>query len=251
MGDGVRIGCKSARSAVPIANRETTGAAAHGLIHAAAPLKGLISFQKERVVLLKTLTTVASVALPIEERWSIKRCRYAPDGSSAGRVCIAAGTHGDEMMGQLIIYLVQQRIGEHPDALRGTVDFYPMLNPLGLDIGERLVPSGTRLDMNRAFPGSPNGTPLEYMCHQVIQDMRGADLVLDLHASARNKSELYEVRVSAKEAERLLPRVRALCPQLIWVYPDKGSFSASLTGALGAVGTDAVILEADERRRLP
>ena len=251
MGDGVRIGCKSARLAVPIANRETTGAAAHGLIHAAAPLKGLISFQKERVVLLKTLTTVASVALPIEERWSIKRCRYAPDGSSAGRVCIATGTHGDEMMGQLIIYLVQQRIGEHPDVLRGTVDFYPMLNPLGLDIGERLVPSGTRLDMNRAFPGSPNGTPLEYMCHQVIQDMRGADLVLDLHASARNKSELYEVRVSAKEAERLLPRVRALCPQLIWVYPDKGSFSASLTGALGAVGTDAVILEADERRRLP
>ena len=130
--------------------------------------------------MLKTLTTVASVALPIEERWSIKRCRYAPDGSSAGRVCIATGTHGDEMMGQLIIYLVQQRIGEHPDALRGTVDFYPMLYPLGLYIGERLVPSGTRLDMNRAFPGSPNGTPLEYMCHQVIQDMRGADLVLEL-----------------------------------------------------------------------
>ena len=189
--------------------------------------------------MLKTLTTVASVALPIEERWSIKRCRYAPDGSSAGRVCIATGTHGDEMMGQLIIYLVQQHIGEHPDALRGTVDFYPMLNPLGLDIGERLVPSGTRLDMNRAFPGSPDGTPLEYLCWQIIQDMSGANLVLDIHASARNKSELYEVRVSAKEAERLLPRVRALCPQLIWVYPDKGSFSASLTGALGAVGTMA------------
>ena len=36
-------------------------------------------------------------------------------------------------------------------------------------IGERMVPSGTRLDMNRAFPGSPDGTPLEYMCYQVIQ----------------------------------------------------------------------------------
>ena len=162
--------------------------------------------------MLKTLTTVASVALPIEERWSIKRCRYAPDGSSAGRVCIATGTHGDEMMGQLIIYLVQQRIGEHPDALRGTVDFYPMLNPLGLDIGERLVPSGTRLDMNRAFPGSPNGTPLEYMCHQVIQDMRGADLVLDLHASARNKSELYEVRVSARSARSSSGSTRTRAP---------------------------------------
>ena len=55
------------------------------------------------------------------------------------------------MMGQLIIYLVQQRIGEHPDAFAARW-IYPMLNPLGLDIGERLVPSGTRLDMNRAFP---------------------------------------------------------------------------------------------------
>ncbi len=75
--------------------------------------------------------------------------------------------------------------------------------------------------------------------------------MLDIHASARNKSELYEVRVSAKDADRLIPRVRALRPQLIWVYPDKGSFSASLTGALCDAGTDAVILEADERRRMP
>ena len=76
------------------------------------------------------------------------------------------------------------------------------------------------------FPGSPNGTPLEYMCHQVIQDMRGADLVLDLHASARNKSELYEVRVSGARKPSCLPRVRALCPQLIWVLRTEGSFSA-------------------------
>ena len=199
----------------------------------------------------KEMTTVASVALPIEERWGIKRCRYAPEGESVGRVCIAAGTHGDEMMGQLIVYSIQQRIAAQPEALHGVVDLYPMLNPLGLDISQRLVPSGIRLDMNRAFPGSPDGTPLEYMCYQIIQDMAGADFVLDIHASARNKSELYEVRVSAKDADRLLPKVRALCPQLIWVYPDKGSFSASLTGALCAMGTDAVILEADERRRLP
>ena len=199
----------------------------------------------------KEMTTIADVALPIEERWGIKRCRYATEGESVGRVCIATGTHGDEMMGQLIVYRVEQRIAADPKALRGVVDIYPMLNPLGLDISQRMVPSGTRLDMNRAFPGSPDGTPLEYMCWQIIQDMTGADLVLDIHASARNKSELYEVRVSAKDADRLIPRVRALRPQLIWVYPDKGSFSASLTGALCAVGTDAVILEADERRRMP
>ena len=148
----------------------------------------------------KEMTTIADVALPIEERWGIKRCRYATEGASAGRVCIATGTHGDEMMGQLIVYRIEQRIAANPNALNGVVDFYPMLNPLGLDIAHRMVPSATRLDMNRAFPGSPDGTPLEYLCWQIIQDMSGADLVLDIHASARNKSELYEVRVSAKDA---------------------------------------------------
>ena len=128
----------------------------------------------------KEMTTIADVALPIEERWGIKRCRYATEGASAGRVCIATGTHGDEMMGQLIVYRIEQRIAADPNALNGVVDFYPMLNPLGLDIAHRMVPSATRLDMNRAFPGSPDGTPLEYLCWQIIQDMSGADLVLEL-----------------------------------------------------------------------
>ena len=158
----------------------------------------------------KEITTVADVALPIEERWGIKRCRYATEGESVGRVCIATGTHGDEMMGQLIVYRVEQRIAADPKALRGVVDIYPMLNPLGLDISQRMVPSGTRLDMNRAFPGSPDGTPLEYMCYQVIQDMRGADFVLDLHASARNKSELRSARQRERGGSPSAPRARAL-----------------------------------------
>lgn len=116
------------------------------------------------------------------------------------------------MMGQLIVYLVQQRIAAHPGrAAAARLDFYPMLNPLGLDIGERMVPSGTRLDMNRAFPGSPDGTPLEYMCYQVIQDMRGADFVLDLHASAAQQERALR---SARQRERggspSAPRARAL-----------------------------------------
>lgn len=203
------------------------------------------------MALVKEITTVASVTMPIDEKWAIRRCRYAPEGEGTGRVCIATGIHGDEMMGQLIVYGVAARIMREPDALRGIVDIYPMLNPLGLDIAERMVPFGTRLDMNRAFPGSPTGTPLEIVCHKIIQDMKGADLVLDVHASSQNKSELYEVRMNAAGAPRLIESARALCPDLIWVYPDNGAYSASLTSALCESGTDAMILEADERRRRP
>ncbi len=199
----------------------------------------------------REIRVIAEAEMPFEEHWAVRRCRYAPDSRPAGRLCIAAGIHGDEMMGQLICYEVAARIRREPEALAGIVDIYPMLNPLGLDIGERMVPVGTRLDMNLAFPGSDTGTPLEILCFRIMQDMLGADLVLDVHASTQFKSELYEVRMNVADAERLIPKAQALCPELIWVYPEYAAYGSSLVSALGAAGTDALILEADERRRKP
>ena len=198
----------------------------------------------------KEIVKIASAAMPFDEQWAIRRTRYN-SGLPGGRLCIAAGTHGDEMMGQLVCFQVADGIQREPEHLRGTVDIYPMLNPLGLDIMERMVPVGTRLDMNLAFPGNPEGTPLEILCHAVMQDMLGADLVLDVHASTHYKSELYEVRMNEADADRLIPKARTLCPDLIWVYPEYAAYGSSLTSALCAAGTDALILEADERRRKP
>ena len=203
------------------------------------------------MALLKEVTTVASVAMPIGENWSVSRCRYSSGDDSPLRLCIATGIHGDEKMGQLIVYLVAQRILSQCEHLHGTVDLYPMLNPLGLDIGERLVPSSTRLDMNRAFPGNAEGTALESMCWRIMQDMLGADLVLDIHSSTLQKSELYEVRMNAESAAAMLPQAYALCPDLIWIYPDRPIFNAMLTSALCSAGTPALVIETDERRRHP
>lgn len=203
------------------------------------------------MAIVREITIVASVAMPIAEAWRVKRCRYAPEGASAGRVCIATGIHGDEMMGQLIVFGVAKRIMAQPEHLHGIVDIYPMLNPLGLDCGSRMVPSTAQLDMNRAFPGREDGTALESVCWRVLHDMLGADLVLDIHASTHNKSELYEVRMNAEGADALIEKARALCPELIWVLPDKNKYYGSLTGTLGQMGTPALIIEADERHRRP
>ncbi|MBR5287855.1 MAG: succinylglutamate desuccinylase/aspartoacylase family protein [Clostridia bacterium] len=203
------------------------------------------------MAIIREITTVASVAMPVAEAWRVKRCRYASEGTSAGRLCIATGIHGDEMMGQLVVFGVARRIMAQPEHLHGIVDIYPMLNPLGLDCGSRMVPSTAQLDMNRAFPGRPDGTALESVCWRVLEDMRGADLVLDIHASTQNKSELYEVRMNTPHAEELIRQARALCPELIWVYPDNNLYSGSLTGTLVELGTSALILEADERHRRP
>ena len=123
-----------------------------------------------------------------------------------------------------------------------------MLNPLGLDLSERTVPAGNRLDMNRAFPGSADGTALESICYHLIEDMKGADLVLDIHSSSQVTSELYAVRLHEKTADMMIPGAAALCPELMWVVPDKAAYNASLTGALTQEGVCAAVLMVDERR---
>lgn len=200
------------------------------------------------MAVFKEVTSVASILMPIGENWTVSRCRYRSDDGAPGRLCIATGIHGDERMGQLIVYDVAQRIQKEPHHLHGTVDIYPMLNPLGLDLNERTVPSGNRLDMNRAFPGSPNGTALESICYHLIEDMKGADLALDIHSSSQVTSELYAVRLHEKAADMMIPGAAALCPELMWVVPDKAAYNASLTGALTQEGVRAAVLMVDERR---
>ena len=200
------------------------------------------------MAVLKEISAVASIKMPIGENWTVSRCRYSSDDGAKKRLCIATGVHGDEMMGQLVVYDIAQRITKEPQHLHGIVDIYPMLNPLGLDIGERMVPSSTRLDMNRAFPGNENGTALESMCYHIVEDMKGADLVLDVHASSQITSSLYCARLHESSAKDMVREAQALCPQVIWVLPNKAAYNAALTGALALAGTKAIAIEIDERR---
>ena len=153
------------------------------------------------MAILKEKTNVASVKMPIGETWTVSCCRYSSDDGATARVCLATGIHGDERMGQLIVYDVARRIKAQPEHLHGVIDIYPMLNAIGLDIGERTVPASMKLDMNRAFPGVPDGTALENICYAIVQDMKGADLVMDIHTSSQITSELYGVRVHEKHAD--------------------------------------------------
>ena len=200
------------------------------------------------MAILKEISSVARVKMPIGETWTVSRCRYSSEDGATARVCLATGIHGDERMGQLVIYDVAQRIMAQPQYLHGIIDMYPMLNALGLDCGERLVPSSMQLDMNRAFPGMPDGSALETICYAVMQDMKGADLVLDIHTSSQITSELYDVRIHEQHADAMFDTAVSLCPEVIWVLPDRPAHNASLSGALTKEGTHACIIMVDERR---
>lgn len=190
------------------------------------------------------LMNVVSVGLPVDEQLTIQKNRLQPVENQNGckRVCIVTGTHGDELDGQFICYELARRLSEAPQQLTGIVDIYPALNPLGLDSIHRGIPMFD-LDMNRIFPGSENGSAVEYVAVKIIEDIAGADLCIDIHSSDIFLNELPQVRLSRENAPWLMQYARLLNTDLIWVYESSTVLEATLAQSLNTIGVPTLVAE--------
>ncbi len=160
----------------------------------------------------------------------------------AKRICIVTGIHGDELEGQYVCYELQRRIQEAPELLNGIVDIYPAINPLGIDSLTRGIP-GFDLDMNRSFPGGADGTMEEYVASQVVEDLRGADLCIDIHASNIFLREIPQIRISEETCERLLPYAVLMNTDFIWIHSASTVLEATLAHSLNSLDTPTLVVE--------
>ena len=138
--------------------------------------------------------TVSNVPLPIDEHYTIKKQRLT-SGENKTRICIVSGIHGDELEGQYVCFKLQERLKQLAGKWNGIVDIYPCLNPLGVDSITRKVPMFD-LDMNRIFPGDKDGSMVEFVTSCVVDDLLGADLVIDIHASNIYLREIPQIRIN-------------------------------------------------------
>ena len=118
------------------------------------------------------IETVAKTALYVNENLLIRRNRIQPEEGceDRGRICVVTGAHGDELEGQFVCYELIRRINAEKEKLRGTVDIYPALNPLGMDTGVRTVPV-LDTDFNHMFPGSEDGTMMEKVISKLVESL--------------------------------------------------------------------------------
>jgi hypothetical protein len=158
------------------------------------------------------------------------------------RISIVTGTHGDELDGQYICYEIIRRIKENPSKLKGIVDIYPDVNPLGLDTGSRGIPM-FELDMNRIFPGDGNGATAEFMASGIVNDIIGSDLCLDIHSSNIFIKEAPQVRVNEECADRLLDYAKMLNVDFIWIYSSITVLEATLAYSLNKMGVPTLVAE--------
>jgi predicted deacylase len=96
------------------------------------------------------------------------------------RVVAVAGIHGDEAEGMLA--LVDFWLESDPAALDGTVVLVPVANPMAFAAHARRSPVDG-LDLNRTFPGRPDGTASERLAHRLLHELiAGADFLFTLHS---------------------------------------------------------------------
>lgn len=190
------------------------------------------------------INTVVTVGLPVDENMIIRKNTLIPEKLTGNekRICIVTGTHGDELEGQYVCYELNRIIKSNMDKLKGIVDIYPALNPLGIDSIQRGIPMFD-LDMNRIFPGNENGAMAEHVASKIIADISGADMCIDIHASNIFLREIPQVRINENSKDKLLKYAKLLNTDFIWVHASATVLEATLAYSLNSIDVPTLVVE--------
>lgn len=137
-------------------------------------------------------------------------------GAGPPQLWIVAGVHGDEVEG---IACVEDALA-FLRPLRGTLVGVPVAHPAALAAGTRLGPDG--LDLNRTYPGRPEGGPTERVAHALWRELsRSADALLTLHSWSRTGCTVpYVEYAEDDERSRELALSLGLPFAEPWRWPD-------------------------------
>ncbi len=121
------------------------------------------------------------------------------NGSAPGpTVCLTAAVHGDELNGIEMIRRVFHDI--EPRKLSGALIGVPIVNVQGFRRGSRYLPD--RRDLNRYFPGNPNGSAAARIAHALINDViTHCDALIDLHTGSFERANLPQLRADLRNPD--------------------------------------------------
>jgi len=92
---------------------------------------------------------------------------------------LIAGIHGDEFEGPAALMRLAHSLGS--STLTGRVIIVPAVNMPAVEVRSRISPLD-HVNMNRSFPGDPDGGPTAQLAYYVEQELIAkSDLVIDIH----------------------------------------------------------------------
>jgi len=113
-------------------------------------------------------------------------------------LCLTAAIHGDELNGIEIVRRIMYDL--NPDRLSGRVVGIPIVNLPGFHQGSRYLPD--RRDLNRHFPGSPDGSLADRFAHSLFTNIiRYCDMLVDIHTGSLKRTNLPQLRADMTNPE--------------------------------------------------
>jgi predicted deacylase len=113
-------------------------------------------------------------------------------------VCLTAAVHGDELNGIEMIRRVFHDI--KPTKLSGALIGVPIVNVQGFRRGSRYLPD--RRDLNRYFPGNPDGSAAARIAHSLFTDViANCDALVDLHTGSFERANLPQLRADLRNPD--------------------------------------------------
>ena len=155
---------------------------------------------------------------------------------------VSAAVHGDEIIGVEIV----RRILRMPNLgqLKGTLLAVPIVNAFGFLNHSRYLPD--RRDLNRSFPGSPQGSLAARLAHLFLEEVVGrSDVGIDLHSATIHRTNLPQIRISPSKPETMT-LAKAFGAPLIMTSKIR---DGSLRKAAQEKGIDVLVYEAGEGLR--
>jgi predicted deacylase len=152
------------------------------------------------------------------------------------RLWLNGATHGDEPEGPLSIFWALQQID--PQKLRGTVVAVPAMNVAGFTAGTRGDPLDTfSYDMNRVYPGKPDGYPTERVAYAHWQAMKdNCDLQIAIHSGGEHSYLAHMIFASDNPQSLELAAAMGSQWPLVFRSPVGGGNPSSMAGSLGKGG---------------
>lgn len=185
-----------------------------------------------------------NVKLPVDEHLILKRNRYMPHDSSskAKSIAIVTGIHGDEIEGQYVCYLIAKWLNENPEKIKGIVDIYPSMNPMGVDSITRGFPF-YNVDLNRSFPGKTTEFLPGQVANAIAEAVKESDYAVDIHSSNIFLRELPQVRISKSNAKELVPLAEKMGIDFIWVHDAVTVLESTFSHTMNSLGTKTLVVE--------
>ncbi|WP_439140917.1 succinylglutamate desuccinylase/aspartoacylase family protein [Planktotalea sp.] len=157
-------------------------------------------------------------------------------------IFVSAGIHGDEVIGVEIVRRLLRT--KNLKSLHGTLIVVPIVNTFGFLNHSRYLPD--RRDLNRCFPGSPNGSLASRLAHIFMEEIvLRCSLGIDLHSAAVHRTNLPQMRVSASNKKTLALAKEFGAPVILTSALRDGS----LRQEAKKIGVDVLLYEAGEGMR--